>query len=91
MNLEIRAGMANNINNQVVGYFKGPGQTNKEYTIRLSKKVKARYISIQMKATGYLQINGIKLNLESILPPTLPTNTGKLKYVPSESIVLKKL
>ena len=67
MNLEIRAGMANNINNQVVGYFKGPGQTNKEYTIRLSKEVKARYISILMKATEHLQINGIKLNLEPIL------------------------
>ena len=67
MNLEIRAGMENNMNNQVVGYFHGPGETNKEYTIRLSKEVKARYISILMKTAEYLQINGIKLNLEPIL------------------------
>ena len=84
MNLEIRAGMANNMNNQVVGFFKGPGQTNKEYTIRLSKEVKARYISIQMKETGYLQINGIKLNLGPILskgnikePYHFQSNTSK--------------
>ena len=84
VNLEIRAGMANNMNNQVVGFFKGPGQTNKEYTIRLSKEVKARYISIQMKATGYLQINGIKLNLESI--------KGNIKkpYIITFSPILRK-
>ncbi len=66
MNLEIRAGMENNTNNQVVGFFKGPGETNKEYTIRLAKEVNAGYISIQMKATEILQINGLKLNLEPI-------------------------
>ena len=66
-NLEIRAGMTNNMNNPVVGYFKGRGVTNEEYTIRLATAVKARYISIQIKEREYLSINGIKLNLEPAL------------------------
>ncbi len=77
VNLEIRAGMANNMNNQLVGLFKGPGQTNKEYTFRLFKKVKARYISILMRAKGYLQINGIKLNLH----PIMPRPTGNIQKI----------
>ena len=76
-NLEIRAGMANNLKNQLVGRFKGPGQTNKEYTFRLSHAVKARYISILMRAKEYLQINGIKLNLH----PILPRQTGNIQEI----------
>ena len=65
-NIEIRAGMANNLNNPVVGTFKGPGKTKGVYVIRLSKAVRARFIVILMKGKGYLQINGIRLNQKPV-------------------------
>ena len=76
-NIQVRAGMANNINNPVVGTFKGPGKSKGVYVIRLTKAVRARYIVILMKGKGYLQVNGIRLNEKPV--GGKPKPKGKLQ------------
>ena len=62
-NLEIRAGMNNDLTNEVVGFYKGPGKTGEQYTIRLKVPVVAEFLSFQLKGKQqYLQIEGIRLN-----------------------------
>ena len=62
-NLEIKAGMKNDMTNEIIGTFKGPGRTGVKYLIPLTKTVVARYLTFQLNKTkGVLQIEGIKLN-----------------------------
>ena len=62
-NLQIRAGMKNDLTNDVVGSFDGPGSTGQKYIVRLRKEVIAEYITFQlMKKNATLQIQGIILN-----------------------------
>ena len=62
--IEIRAGLKNDLTNPVVALFQGPGETGEKYVIRLEKPVgNAEYLTFQRKKeNSYLQINGIKLN-----------------------------
>ena len=66
-NLEIRAGMKNDLTNEVVGTFKGPGETDEQYTTRFDEGIVAEYLTFQLKKKkAVLQIQGIKLNDETI-------------------------
>ena len=59
--------MKNDLTNEVVGTFKGPGETGAKYVIQLSKEVIAEYLTFQTKKNNAeLQINGIKLNEKPI-------------------------
>ena len=58
--------MKNGNNNPVVGTFKGPGKSRGVHIIRLTRRVRARYVVILMKGKGYLQINGIRLNQKPV-------------------------
>ena len=49
------------LTNEKVGEFPGPGATGKGYFIQFSKSVDAEYITIQMKGTGSLQVNGLRI------------------------------
>ena len=67
-NLEIRAGMNNDLTNEVVGFYEGPGKTGEQYTIRLKVPVVAEFLSFQLKGKKqYLQIEGIRLNEQPAL------------------------
>ena len=61
-NLQVRAGVNPGLKNEVVGTFKGPGETGKEYLIPFDREVTAEYISFQIMEKGTLQVNGIKVN-----------------------------
>ena len=62
-NLEIRAGMRNDLTNEIVGTFKGPGITGERYTIQLTRAVVAEYLTFQLKKKrAILHVQGIKLN-----------------------------
>ena len=62
-NLEVRGGMENELGNQVVGYFKGPGFTNGEHFIPFGRAVKVAYITFQINERKYwLIINGITVH-----------------------------
>ena len=61
-NILIRAGMKREpLTNEKVGEFPGPGATGKGYFIQFSKSVDAEFITIQMKGTGSLQVNGLRI------------------------------
>ena len=49
------------LTNEKVGEFPGPGATGKGYFIQFSKSVDAEFITIQMKGTGSLQVNGLRI------------------------------
>ena len=67
-NLEIRAGMKNDLTNEIVGTFEGPGATGAQYVIQLTKEVVAEYLTFQLKKeNAVLQIQGIRLNEKPIL------------------------
>ena len=67
-NLEIRAGMKNDLTNEVVGTFKGPGTTGAKHVVPFTKEVVAEYLTFQLKKkNAILQIQGIKLNEAPIL------------------------
>ena len=66
--MQIRAGMANDLTNEIVGRFKGPGTTGAHHVIRFTKKVQAQFITFQiMEDKSVLQINGINLNERPII------------------------
>jgi len=65
-NLEVRAGMLAGLGNKVVGTFKGPGTTGGKTVIVFKKAVVAKYITLQIKGKGTLQVNGIRLNEVSL-------------------------
>ena len=48
--------------NTVCGVFVGPGGRNEELTVECSPPIEAEYITLQMKETGSLQINELKVN-----------------------------
>ena len=66
-NLEIRAGMKNDLTNEIVGKFKGPGRDGAKHVILLREEVTALYISFQIKVKEILQIRGIWLNEDETL------------------------
>ena len=67
-NLEVRAGMRNDLTNPIVGTFKGPGEEGKRYVIRSRLAILAEFITFQLNMEkAILTINGIKLNEEPIL------------------------
>jgi len=73
-NLEIRAGMNNDMTNDVVGTFKGPGKTGEQYTIRLQRAVVAEFLTFQIRGKQqYLQIEGIRLNEQSAIAACVST------------------
>ena len=62
-NLEIRAGMKNDLTNDVIARFKGPGETGAQYGLPVTKVVVAEYMTFQLKKKStYLMIQGIKIN-----------------------------
>ena len=67
-NLEIRAGAKNDLTNEIVGRFKGPGVTGQKHVIQFTKSVVAEFLTFQLKKkAAVLQINGIYLNEKPIL------------------------
>ena len=73
-NLEIRAGTKNDLTNEVVGTFAGPGATGQKHTVQFTKWVFADVLTFQLKKLNApLQINGIYLNEEQ-------TTIGKDEY-----------
>ena len=61
-NLEVRAGTKNDLTNEVVGTFKGPGVTGAEHVIQFTKPVMADILTFQLLGkNAILQINGIYL------------------------------
>ena len=64
-NLEIRAGTKNDLTNEVVGTFAGPGATGQKHVVLFTKWVNADVLTFQLKKKNVaLQINGIYLNEE---------------------------
>ena len=62
-NLEVRAGMKNDLTNDVMGSFKGPGTTGGVHVVRFTKPILAEFMTFQLvKKSATLQINGIRLN-----------------------------
>ena len=60
--------MNNDLTNEVVGFYEGPGKTGEQYTIRLKVPVVAEFLSFQLKGKKqYLQIEGIRLNEQPAL------------------------
>ena len=67
-NLEIRAGAKNDLTNEIVGRFKGPGVTGQKHVIQFTKSVVADILTFQLKKKNVaLQINGIYLNEKPVL------------------------
>ena len=78
-NLEIRAGTKNDLTNEIVGRFKGPGVTGQKHVVQFTKSVVADFLMFQLKGTNVvLQINGIYLNEQPALGKylTLPICSG---------------
>ena len=66
-NLEVRAGLRNDLTNQIIGIFFGPGKRGYAYVIRSPSHILAEFISFQSKINKTsLQIEGIVLNEEPI-------------------------
>ena len=62
-NLEVRAGTKNDLTNEVVGIFKGPGVTAAYHKIQFTKPVMADILTFQLLGNNaILQINGMYLN-----------------------------
>ena len=81
-NLEIRAGTKNDLTNEVVGTFAGPGVTGQKHTIQFTKWVFADVLTFQLKKENVaLQINGIYLNeeLKKIGKNSFSCNTDKVR------------
>ena len=73
-NLEIRAGTKDDLTNEVVGTFAGPGATGQKHTVQFTKWVYADVLTFQLKKDNIaLQINGIYFNEEQ-------TNIGKNSF-----------
>ena len=68
-NVQIRAGMLPGVENEILGFFKGPGHTGGVHVIPLEKTVSATYLYFHMKGSGVLQVNGVRLNQD--VPPTI--------------------
>ena len=67
-NLEIRAGAKNDLTNEIVGRFKGPGVTGQKHVIQFTKSVVADILTFQLKKKNVaLQINGMYLNEKPVL------------------------
>ena len=61
--LEIRAGLKNDLTNEVMGTFAGPGSTGGSHVVPFKKPVIADYITFQLKMNKvFLHVNGIRLN-----------------------------
>ena len=68
-NLEIRAGMKNDLTNELVATFKGPGITGGIHEIEFKKSVIAEFLTLQLnKKSAILQVNGILLSRSKHLP-----------------------
>ena len=61
-------GIKNDLTNEIVGTFKGPGRTGIPDVIQFTKQVVAQYMSFQIKKkSALLQIQGIKFNEKPVL------------------------
>ena len=60
--------MKNDLTNEVVGTFKGPGKTGAKHVVQFTKEVTAKYLSFQLKKKkAILQIKEIKLNEKPVI------------------------
>ena len=60
--------MKNDLTNDVVGTFKGPGKTGAKHIVQFTKEVNAKYLSFQLKKKkAILQIKEIKLNEKPVI------------------------
>ena len=61
-NLQVRAGMKNDLTNPLVGTFDGPGKTGGAHEIKFQSSIVARFLTFQSKKkSAVLMVNGIEL------------------------------
>ena len=61
--LEVRAGLRNDLTNQILGRFDGPGKSGHAYVISTTTQLIAEFVSLQLRLKmGILQIQGLVLN-----------------------------
>ena len=58
--------MRQDLTNQRVGTFKGPGETGSVHVIKSESRLLAEFISFEKAGTGRLMIEGLKLNQQPI-------------------------
>ena len=67
-NLEVRAGTKNDLTNEIMGTFTGPGKTGEKHVVQFKRPVLADYLTLQLKKkSASLQVNGIYLNEKDAL------------------------
>ena len=59
--------MSNDLTNDVLGWFEGPGTNGAQHVIRFDRAVLVEFITFQLKNREVLSIDGIRLNEK---PPT---------------------